>query len=190
MSEKIKEIKTICVYCSTFNKDNKFNQEIEAIAKLISKNEIAVVYGGGSTGIMGKFARTFLDNGGKVTAIIPEFLYNKVVLYNDLSKVIITKTMHERKKKMFEISDAFIALPGGIGTLDELVEIMTWSQLKIHNKVIIIANFDGFWDPFIKLLEHLESQTFIRDLREINYKIANTPEEIIKLIKQPSFHDI
>ena len=84
---------------------------------------------------------------------------------------------------MFELSDAFIALPGGIGTLDELVEIMTWSQLKIHDKVIIIANFDGFWNPFIKLLEHLESQTFIRDLKAINYKVASSPEEIIELIK-------
>ncbi|MDC0139424.1 TIGR00730 family Rossman fold protein [Hyphomicrobiales bacterium] len=183
MSEKIKEIKTICVYCSTFNKDNKFNQEIEALAKLISKNKIATVYGGGNTGIMGKFARKFIDNGGEVTAVIPEFLHSKITLFDDISKVIITKTMQERKKKMFELSDAFIALPGGIGTLDELVEIMTWSQLKIHDKVIIIANFDGFWNPFIKLLEHLESQTFIRDLKAINYKVASSPEEIIELIK-------
>jgi len=183
MSEKIKEIKTICVFCSTFNKHNKFDEEIEAIAKLIAKHKIAAVYGGGISGIMGQFARTFIDNGGRITAVIPEFLYNGITLYNDLSEVIVTKTMHERKNKMFELSDAFIALPGGIGTLDELVEIMTWSQLKIHDKVIIIANFDGFWNPFITLIEHLNSQSFIKDLKQINYKIANTPEEIIALIK-------
>ena len=113
----------------------------------MARNDIGLVYGGGSLGLMGEVARATLEHGGRVTGIIPGFLVEKEAMMRDVNEVIVTEDMHERKRLMFERSDAFVALPGGVGTLEELVEQLTWVQLGRHTKPVIVANIDGFWTP-------------------------------------------
>ena len=121
---------------------------------------IGLVYGGGSLGLMGEVARAVLTGGGHVTGIIPEFLVNRERMLTDVNELIVTANMHERKMTMFERSDGFAALPGGIGTLEELVEQITWAQLGRHRKPIAIANIKRFWEPLLALLAHMQSLAF------------------------------
>ncbi len=131
---------------------------------------------------MGEVANAALAGGGKVTGIIPEFLSQKEHLLRDVDKVIITKDMHERKRLMFEHSDAFVALPGGIGTLEELIEQLTWSQLGRHDKPIVLANIGNFWDPLLALLAHMKEEAFIRAGLEVRLIVVATAEEILPAI--------
>lgn len=138
-----------------------------------------LVYGGGSLGLMGEVARAVLDAGGRVTGIIPEFLSEKERMLRDVTELIITTDMHERKKLMFERSDAFVALPGGIGTLEELVEQMTWAQLGRHDKPIILADIDAFWNPLLGLLAHMRAEAFIRPGLEVRFTVVETAADIV-----------
>ena len=124
--------------------------------KILAENRIGLVYGGGSVGLMGELASAVLDHGGEVTGIIPEFLDQPRARHATRGELIVTRDMHERKQRMFEHADAFVALPGGVGTLEELVEQMTWAQLGRHKKPILLANIKGFWDPLCALLDHME----------------------------------
>ncbi|MDG2186762.1 MAG: TIGR00730 family Rossman fold protein [Hyphomicrobiales bacterium] len=175
-------IKNICVFCSTFNPDNRFLKEVEILGKLFAKKQLNVIYGGGDKGLMGLLAKSVIDNGGSITGIVPEFLINAVKPTPGLSKLIIAKDMHDRKMKMYSLSDVFLTLPGGIGTLDEMTEVLTWNQLKIHNKKLIIANFENYWLPYINLLNHLNDNKFLKDQSRLNYLMANDPNEILNLI--------
>ncbi len=178
-----KEIKKICIYCGSGDGvDPVYKATAIAIGADIAKHNIALVYGGGSTGLMGAAAQSALDNGGHVTGIIPKFLKNREMMLEDCSDLIITENMHDRKMLFFEKSDAFIALPGGIGTLEELVEMMTWKQLGRHKKKVLIANINGFWDPLIALLKQMQQQTFIREGMEVEYLVANTAAEILPIL--------
>lgn len=130
----------------------------------IAANGLRLTYGGGTKGIMGAVSDAVLENGGKVLGIIPRFLMNKEAVPSELaelSELIITEDMHQRKHALFENADAFVALPGGIGTVEEIVEIMTWAQLGRHNKPMVFANVQGFWDPMIALIEHMRAEGFI-----------------------------
>ena len=176
-----KKIKTVCVFCSTFNPNNLFLEEVSELGKLLVKNDISIIYGGGNKGLMGHIAQSVINNGGKVTAIIPEFLMKYVEIIDGIDEVIVTKDMHVRKQKMYSLSDAFVTLPGGIGTLDEMTEVLTWNQLKQHNKKLVMANFDNFWDPYISLLEHLNKKQFLNSLEKINYHVASTSQEILEI---------
>ena len=150
------KINAICVYCgSSPGTDPAFVETARDFGKIIAQNGIRLVYGGGSIGLMGALASSVIDHGGAATGIIPEFLTAKERPRRLAQEQIITRDMHERKSTMFNRADAFVALPGGIGTLEELVEQMTWAQLGRHKKPILIANINGFWDPLLSLLAHM-----------------------------------
>ena len=150
------KIKAICVYCgSSPGTDPAFVETARDFGKILAQNGIRLVYGGGSIGLMGALASSVIDHGGAATGIIPEFLTAKERPRRLAQEQIITRDMHERKRTMFDRADAFVALPGGIGTLEELVEQMTWAQLGRHKKPILIANINGFWDPLLSLLAHM-----------------------------------
>ena len=150
------KINAICVYCgSSPGTDPAFVEAARDFGKMLAQNGIRLVYGGGSIGLMGALASSVIDHGGAATGIIPEFLTAKERPRRLAQEHIITRDMHERKSTMFDRADAFVALPGGIGTLEELVEQMTWAQLGRHKKPILIANINGFWDPLLSLLAHM-----------------------------------
>ena len=160
---KMSKIKTICVYCGSGPGSNpRFIEAAIALGKVLAENRIRLVYGGGSIGLMGALATSVLDHGGTVTGIIPDFLTSRENALTRVQELVVTPDMHERKRLMFERSDAFVALPGGVGTLEELVEQLTWKQLGRHTKPILLANVDGFWEPLLALLAHMRATQFIR----------------------------
>jgi uncharacterized protein (TIGR00730 family) len=131
---------------------------------------------------MGKVARAVLDNGGRVTGIIPAFLSNKERMLRDVNELIVVEDMHQRKRLMFDKSDAFVALPGGVGTLEELVEQLTWSQLGQHEKPIILANINQFWNPLLALLEHMRAERFIRQGLEVRFRVVDEAAAIVPAV--------
>ena len=150
------KINAICVYCgSSPGTDPAFVEAARDFGKILAHSGIRLVWGGGSVGLMGAIASSVIEHGGAATGIIPEFLTAKERPRRLAQEQIITRDMHERKSTMFDRADAFVALPGGIGTLEELVEQMTWAQLGRHKKPILIANINGFWDPLLSLLAHM-----------------------------------
>jgi uncharacterized protein (TIGR00730 family) len=178
-------IRTICVYCgSGAGADPAFAEAATRFGEILAKHKIGLVYGGGSLGLMGALAKSVLDHGGHVTGIIPEFLTAKEKALVRAQEVIVTRDMHERKQIMFERADAFVALPGGIGTLEELVEQMTWAQLGRHKKPILIANIKHFWDPLCALLDHMKAMAFIRAGLTINLLVADEVEAILPKLEE------
>jgi uncharacterized protein (TIGR00730 family) len=150
------KINAICVYCgSSPGTDPAFMEAARDFGKILAHAGIRLVWGGGSVGLMGAIAGAVIEHGGAATGIIPEFLTAKEKPRRLAQEQIVTRDMHERKRTMFDRADAFVALPGGIGTLEELVEQMTWAQLGRHKKPILIANINGFWDPLLSLLAHM-----------------------------------
>jgi len=150
------KINAICVYCgSSPGTDPAFVEAARDFGKILAHSGIRLVWGGGSVGLMGAIASSVIEHGGAATGIIPEFLTAKERPRRLAQEQIITRDMHERKSTMFDRADAFVALPGDIGTLEELVEQMTWAQLGRHKKPILIANINGFWDPLLSLLAHM-----------------------------------
>jgi uncharacterized protein (TIGR00730 family) len=150
-----------------------------AFGKILAENGMRLVYGGGSVGLMGALADSVLDHGGSVTGVIPDFLVNREHMLVRVQERIITRDMHERKRVMFERADAFVALPGGIGTLEELVEQLTWAQLGRHKKPILILNIDRFWDPLCALIDHMRKLEFIRAGLSINLLVVGTVEQVL-----------
>lgn len=177
-------IKNVCVYCGSGPGTNpKFVESAVAFGKALADNKIGLVYGGGSVGLMGAVAKSAIDHGGKVIGIIPEFLTKRENALKDAQELIVTHDMHERKRLMFERSDAFVALPGGIGTLEELVEQLTWAQLGRHTKPILLANIDGFWDPLMVLLDHMRTTAFIRPNLSVDILKADRAEDILPKLR-------
>jgi uncharacterized protein (TIGR00730 family) len=173
-------IKSICVYCGSGPGTNPaFMEAARRLGRILAENRIGLVYGGGSAGLMGACAEAVLDHGGFVTGIIPEFLTDREHMLMRAQERIITRDLHERKQLMFERADAFVALPGGVGTLEELVEQLTWAQLGRHRKPILIANIDRFWDPLCALLDHMEKLQFIRAGLNINLLVAERIEDVL-----------
>jgi uncharacterized protein (TIGR00730 family) len=176
-------IRTVCVYCGSGSGTNpRFIEAAQALGKIFAENGIRLVYGGGSVGMMGAVARAVLDHGGEVTGIIPDFLVQKEVMM-PLKDLIVTPDMHERKRLMFEHSDAFVALPGGIGTLEELVEQLTWKQLGRHAKPVLLADIDGFWEPLLELFVHMRSTQFIRTDMSVEILKAERVEDILPRLR-------
>jgi hypothetical protein len=174
----------ICVYCgSGKGSDAAYANAARTLGRTLARSDIGLVYGGGSLGLMGEVARATLKHGGRVTGIIPAFLSNKEKMLREVNELIVTDDMHQRKMLMFQRSDAFVALPGGIGTLEELVEQLTWSQLGRHNKPIVVANIRGFWSPFLELLRHMKSDAFIRQGLEIKFIVVDKANEIVPAAK-------
>lgn len=156
------ELKTICVFCgSSSGNDIAITEASEKLGDLFAVRNITLVYGAAKIGVMGTIAQRVLDHNGKVIGIIPNFLKRKEVVHLGLSKLITTQNMHERKLKMQEASDGFIALPGGLGTLEELFEIITWLQLGLHKKPIGLLNVNGFYDHLVQLLQNMVEKAFL-----------------------------
>jgi uncharacterized protein (TIGR00730 family) len=148
----------------------------------MAKERIGLVYGGGGLGLMGELARAVLADGGRVTGIIPAFLSVKERMLRDVTELVVVDDMHQRKKLMFDKSDAFVALPGGIGTLEELVEQLTWAQLGRHTKPIVLVNIDDFWDPFLALLRHMHEVGFIRADMDVRFITVDRAEAVVPAI--------
>ena len=180
---KAGSIRNVCVYCgSGLGKNPSYTAAARTLGAELAAHGIGLVYGGGSLGLMGEVARSTLDNGGRVTGIIPGFLTDKEQMMRDADELIVTADMHERKRIMFERSDAFVALPGGVGTLEELVEQLTWVQLGRHTKPVVVANIDGFWNPFLSLLTHMKADTFIRPGLEVSFTVVDDARTIVPAI--------
>jgi uncharacterized protein (TIGR00730 family) len=178
------EIKSICVYCGSGPGTNPaFVAAARAFGRILAENGIRLVYGGGSVGLMGELAKSVVDHNGAVTGIIPEFLTVREFMFQRAQEMIVTRDMHERKRLMFEHADAFVALPGGIGTLEELVEQMTWAQLNRHVKPILIADIGGFWRPLLALLAHMRIEGFIREGFEARYLVAEKMEDAVPMLR-------
>ena len=156
-----------------------------ALGRSIAEHGLRLVYGGGTKGIMGAVASGVMSNGGKVTGIIPEFLMDKEASKHSLgalTELVVTEDMHQRKHRMFEEADAFVTLPGGIGTLEEIVEIMTWAQLGRHRKPMVFANINNFWQPMLELLEHMTSTGFIHTSHLVKPLVISETDEIVPAI--------
>ena len=179
-------IRSVCVYCgSSPGRDEIYAKAGHLLGRSIARAGLRLVYGGGTKGIMGAVAEGALKAGGKVTGIIPRFLINKEATetaLDRLDELLITDNMHKRKHRMFEKSDAFVALPGGIGTVEEIVEIMTWGQLGHHRKPIVFGNINGFWDPMLSLLDHMAAEGFIHTAKRVQPLVINDPESIVAAI--------
>ena len=177
-------IKTVCVYCGSGPGTNpRFVESAIELGKSLAENGVGLVYGGGSIGLMGAVAQSVLDHGGRVTGIIPDFLTKRENALTGAQELIVTHDMHERKRLMFERSDAFVALPGGIGTLEELVEQLTWQQLGRHSKPILLANIENFWEPLLELLDHMRGTAFIRPSLPLEVLKAERVEDILPRLR-------
>ncbi len=169
----MRSINSVCVYCgSAPGRDPRYAEVADELGRAFASAGVRLVYGGGSVGLMGRIARSVLAHGGAVTGIIPQFLADREVMLKDADDLVVTADMHERKRLMFEKSDAFVAMPGGIGTLEEVVEMMTWAQLGQHDKPIALLDVDGFWRPLVDLLDHMRAEAFIRPGYELRYEVV------------------
>jgi len=186
MSDEKIPIRSICVYCgSQPGRNANYMEAGRTLGRSIAEHGLRLVYGGGTRGIMGAVSSGFMSSGGGVTGIIPEFLMDKEASKHSLSaltELIVTRDMHERKHKMFEQSDAFVTLPGGIGTLEEIVEIMTWGQLGRHKKPMVFANINGFWDPMLELMKHMADEGFIHTAHLVKPLVIDRVEDIVPAI--------
>ena len=157
------KLKAVCVYCgSNFNGDVQLRNAIKQLAETLVKQGIRLVYGGGSVGVMGVLANDVLELNGEVTGVIPQFLMDKEVGHKGVTEMIVTENMHQRKQKMADLSDGFVILPGGFGTLEEFFEVLTWLQLGLHNKPIGVLNVNGFYDPLFAQMEMMVQSKFLK----------------------------
>lgn len=172
-------LKRICVFCgSSLGKNIEYRNEAKNLGKVMALKKIDLVYGGGNVGLMGELARSVLHNNGKVTGVIPKKLYD-MVDHIELSDLHIVNDMHERKAKMYELADGFIALPGGIGTLEELAEVFTWYQLGYHLKPIGILNVNNFFEGLVRFLEHMVAEGFLKEEHRDILIVDKNPEALI-----------
>lgn len=180
-------IRSICVYCGSSPGNSPIYVEAgRTLGKTIAEAGLTLVYGGGLKGIMGAVANGTIEAGGNVTGIIPRFLIRKEAGdeagLDHLDEVILTEDMHARKHAMFERSDAFVALPGGIGTAEEIVEIMTWAQLGRHEKPMVFGNVAGFWNPMLALIDHMKAEGFIHSQHMVRPLVVAEPARIVPAI--------
>jgi uncharacterized protein (TIGR00730 family) len=177
-------LKTICVYCgANAGISDRYAEQARALGRAMVEQNLALVYGGGNVGLMGIIADEVLRVGGEVTGVIPTALVEREVGHTGLTRQFIVKDMHERKAMMATLSDGFIAMPGGMGTLEELFEMLTWSQLGIHAKPIGLLNVDGFYDGLIDFIAHARAHGFIRPQHAALMMSAADPESLLKLLK-------
>jgi len=172
-------IDSVCIYCGSAGHVDEIYKKIACeVGIALAKHNMRLVYGGGHVGLMGTVADATLAAGGKVTGIIPEHIRSHELQHTGLTELIVVDNMHTRKSIMAEKSDAFVALPGGFGTLDELFEILTWKQLALHTKPIIIFNVNGFWDPLIALIHHLIDGHFAPENNRQIFKVVTTVDAL------------
>lgn len=183
------KVKSLCVYCgSSINVDDDFKVAAKEMGEILAKNNIRLVYGGGKAGLMGIIADSVMNSGGEVVGIIPSHISDREIQHKGLTELHIVESMHVRKQMMVDYSDAFLVLPGGVGTLDETCEIVTWRQLGIHDKPIIVANLKGYWTPFLSMIDHIVNEGFMREddkktmvvvdgINDVMEALENAPKE-------------
>ena len=178
------QIHSVCVYSASSTKiASVYFEAAEKLGSLLAKQHIRLINGAGSIGLMRSVADAVLENGGEVTGVIPHFMVEQNWHHTGLTELIEVTSMHERKQKMANLSDGIIALPGGCGTLEELLEIITWKQLGLYLNPIIILNVNGFFDPLLEMLERAIEENFMRRQHGDRWKVARTPEEAVELLQ-------
>ena len=178
------EIKSLCVYCGSRTGNNKnFQLLAENVGKILGQNKIELIYGGGNVGLMGIIASSVMRNGGAVHGIIPGHLDEIEKSHDKISKLTVVDNMHQRKRMMFDHSDAFLVLPGSIGTLDETIEAITWKQLGLHDKPIVLLNSENYWGPFLALLNNIIDFEFTLEKTLSLFEVVNSAEEVLPLLK-------
>ncbi|WP_096202982.1 TIGR00730 family Rossman fold protein [Bacillus sp. FJAT-45350] len=177
-------MKAIAVFCGAKDgKKDTYKKGAESLGEALAKNNITLVYGGGSAGLMGAVADACYKAGGTVIGVIPKILVKKEVVHPTLSDIRIVNTMHERKAMMYELSDGFIALPGGIGTIEEFFEVLTWNAIGEHQKPCALLNIDHYYDPFISLFDHMVEEAFLgEEIRDL-VLVEEKPDRVIELFK-------
>lgn len=180
----MRHVRSLCVFCgSRAGVDAQYTRIAEQLGRLLAERRVRLVYGGGSIGLMGVVMQAVLDHGGEVTGVIPEFLMRREVGNPSLTELVVVDSMHERKQRMFELADAFAVLPGGLGTLDEAIEIITWKQLRLHDKPIAVLSAGDYWSGFETLIDGVVERGFaepgIRDL----YSIAGDVESLVATLE-------
>lgn len=174
---------SVAVFCgSKFGNNQLFAQHAEQVGLILAQNNIQLVYGGGRRGLMGIVANTALKNNGKVTGVIPSLLNEKEDIHTGLETLHIVETMHERKKKMFELCEAAVILPGGFGTLDELFEMITWNNLSIHDKTIVLLNSDGYYKHLLAHLDQMQKEGFLYSPWNESFFTISDPQELVSLM--------
>jgi len=175
--------KAICVYCAS-NEDisEDYHKAAFELGRLVALKGITLINGSGSEGLMRSSSDGALSEGGEVIGIIPQFMVDRDWCHKGLTKVVITKDMHERKQAMAAHADAAIALPGGVGTIEELMEVITWKSLGLYDKPIVILNVNGYYDPLLEMLDKAKKENFMKDGAKMPWVVAGTPEEAIEII--------
>ena len=188
---KMNQINSVCVYSASSTKiDAVYFQAADTLGRLLAEHRIRLINGAGSIGLMRSVADAVLKNGGEVTGVIPRFMVEQTWHHTGLTELIEVESMHERKRKMADLSDGIIALPGGCGTLEELLEIITWKQLGLYLNPIVILNINGFFDPLLEMLEKAIDENFMRRQHGDIWKVAQTPEAAVQLLYETPVWDI
>ncbi len=176
-------MKSICVFCgANFNGDPLLSDAIDQLAEIMTNQNIALVYGGGKVGVMGLLADAILNKGGKAEGVLPKFLMDKEIAHTGLTKLHIVETMHERKQLMGDLCDGFITLPGGLGTMEEFFEVLTWLQLGLHSKPVGILNVNGYYDMLLKQLDVMVEQRFLKPVNRELVLSATDPIELVDMM--------
>ena len=177
-------IKKVCVYCASSSKVNsQYVETARKLGKILAENDLELVYGGGSVGLMGVLADSVLENGGRVTGVIPRFMVEVEWQHNGLTELVLTETMHERKEKMAELADAVVALPGGCGTMEELLEMITWKQLGIHSQPIVIVNVNGYYTHLLAQFQQAADELFMRPQHLEMWSVVTDADEVLRAIE-------
>jgi uncharacterized protein (TIGR00730 family) len=178
------DLKSVCVYCSSSSaKDGVVDQEIRLFGREIAKRGVSLIYGGSSKGLMGALADEVLGAGGRVVGVVPKALQGREAAHRGLSELKVVATMHEREQLMFDMADAFVAFPGGFGTLEEIIEMLTWKQLGIHGKPVVFANIGGYFDPVLAQFDAAIKMGYARKEDRILYTVADTTAAILTLLE-------
>ena len=182
-------MKRISVFCGSNHGDKKiFTSAAQELGYLLAKNNIGMVYGGGHVGIMGKIADAMLSEGGEVIGVIPDFMVDKELAHQGATEIIITKSMHERKATMMRLSNGVIALPGGVGTLEELIETYTWLQLRIIDYPIGLLNTEGYYDPLITMLDKMTQHQFLKQIHRDRLLVSSDPQALLEKIMNTTYN--
>jgi uncharacterized protein (TIGR00730 family) len=180
----MRQIKSLCVYCGSASAvDQRYRDAAVRLGGLLAAHGIALVYGGGRVGLMGLMADACLQAGGQVVGIIPEFLRAREVGHGAVTELVVVDSMHVRKQAMFDRADGFVILPGGLGTLDETFEVMTWKQLKLHDKPIVVVDIAGYWQPFMALIEHVIGAGFAGPAMRQLFSVVDDVEQIVPTLE-------
>jgi uncharacterized protein (TIGR00730 family) len=177
------DLRAVCVFCGSSDPaDPRYRDAARALGSLVARSGLTLIYGGGSVGLMGELADAALHHGGRVIGVIPTSLWAREINHTGLTELYEVGSMHERKQRMYDLSDAFIALPGGLGTLEELAEVATWSQLGLHSKPIALLDVDGFWEPLVSLLDRMVGTGLLKPASRNLIRRTRSPEEALAIL--------